>query len=59
MAKKNVKVTMDEATIIGIKRLAKERGTSVSAMMQARIVEDIRNYEAEFGPLDMSKAIRK
>ena len=33
MAKKNVKVTMDEATIIGIKRIAKERRTSVSAMM--------------------------
>jgi uncharacterized membrane-anchored protein YjiN (DUF445 family) len=47
MAKKNVKVTMDEATIVGIKRLAKERGTSVSSMMTAHMVETLEKWDRE------------
>ena len=45
MAKRNVKIAMDEATIIAIKRLAKERGTSVSAMMTAKMAEHLDRWD--------------
>jgi hypothetical protein len=59
MAKRNLKVTMEEWQILELKRIAKERWTSVSAMMQARMVDEMRAYEKEFGPLNVSKVASK
>ena len=47
MAKKNVKITMDETIIIAIKRIAKERRTSVSAMITAHMVETLDRRDKE------------
>jgi hypothetical protein len=57
MGKRNIKVTLEEWKIVELKRIAKERGTSVSAMMQKLMVEEMQQYEERYGPLTLSEKI--
>ncbi len=51
MAKRNLKITLaDEASVIAIKQYAKDRGTSVSALVSNFMRESIERWESEESP---------